>query len=136
MPIRVTCSKCHTRFNVSDKFAGKEGPCPKCKTKIRVPDKTEEVVIAAPKTSTPLDSKGESVLKPLRRKETKISTVQLTLIAVSIIGFFAIAFVMRLMIPDKTDFPTWLIGLSAILVAPPLVLSLIHFCACRTSNRF
>jgi hypothetical protein len=121
MPIRVTCSKCHTRFNVSDKFAGKEGPCPKCKTKIQVPDKSEEVVIAAPKTGAPVDSKGQSVLKPVRRKETKISTVQLTLIAVSIIAFLAIAFVMQLLITDKTRFPSWLLGLSAFVVAPPLV---------------
>ena len=121
MPIRVTCNKCHTRFNVSEKFAGKEGPCPKCKTKIRVPDKTEEVVIAAPKASGPVDSTGKAILSPLRRKETTISRVQLTLIAVSIIGFLAIAFVMRILIPDKAEFPMWLLGLSAFLIAPPLV---------------
>lgn len=121
MPIRVTCNKCHTRFNVSEKFAGKEGPCPKCKTKIRVPDASEEVVIAAPKMSGPVDSKGQAVLKPLSRKETKISRIQLTLIAASMIGFLAIAFVMRIMIPEKADFPDWLLAISAFLVAPPLV---------------
>ncbi len=121
MPIRVTCTRCHTRFNVSEKFAGKEGPCPKCKAKIRVPDKAEEVVIAAPKTAGPVNSQGQSVLKPLRRKETKLSRFQLTLIAVSIIGFLVIAFVMQIMIPDKNRFPIWLLGASAFLVAPPLI---------------
>ena len=29
----------HTRFKVSDKFAGQEGPCPKCKAKIKIPAK-------------------------------------------------------------------------------------------------
>lgn len=121
MPIRVTCNKCHTRFNVSEKFAGKEGPCPKCKTKIRVPDAADEVVIAAPKTDGPVDSKGQSVVEPLSRKETTVSTVQLTLIIVSIIGFLAIAFVLQIMIPDKSKFPIWLMALSAFLIAPPLV---------------
>jgi hypothetical protein len=121
MPIRVTCTKCHTRFNVSDKFAGKEGPCPKCKTKIRVPDQAEEVVIAAPKASGPLDSKGRPVLKPIRRKETILSGVQITLIIASIVGFLAAALVMRVMITDKADFPYWLLGLSAFAIAPALV---------------
>lgn len=121
MPIRVTCTKCHTRFNVSEKFAGKEGPCPKCKTKIRVPDQTEEVVIAAPKVDGPTDSTGRPVLKPIGRKETKLSSVQITLIAASIIGFLLIALVMRLLITDRADFSYVLLGLSALLIAPPLV---------------
>ena len=121
MSIRVTCTKCHTRFNVSDKFAGKEGPCPKCKTKIRVPDKTEEVVIAAPKAGGPLDSKGRPVLKPIKRKETILSGVQITMIAASIVGFLVAALVMRLMITDKADFSYWPLGLSAFAIAPALV---------------
>jgi hypothetical protein len=120
MPIRVTCTKCHTRFNVSDKFAGKEGPCPKCKTVIRVPDKTEEVVIAAPKASGPLDSKGRPVLKPIRRKETILTGVQITIIVASIIGFLVAALILRLMITDKAGFTYLLQGLSAFAIAPAL----------------
>src|SRR6476661_3159539 len=30
MAIAVVCPSCHARFQVQDKFAGKEGPCPKC----------------------------------------------------------------------------------------------------------
>lgn len=37
MPILVNCPKCKTKFKVSEKFAGMEGPCPKCKSKIRIP---------------------------------------------------------------------------------------------------
>ena len=121
MAIRVTCNKCHTRFNVSDKFAGKEGPCPKCKAKIKIPDKSEEVVIAAPSVAGPTDSSGRAILNPLRRKETILSGVQITLIAVSIIGFLATAFVLRTMITEIADFPYWLMGAAAILIAPPLV---------------
>ena len=81
MPIRVTCTKCHTRFNVSDKFAGKSGPCPKCKSTIQIPNKEDEVIIEAPKPKGPVDTSGKSILKPIRRKETKLSSVQITLIA-------------------------------------------------------
>lgn len=37
MPIAVSCPSCKTKFTVSDKFAGKQGPCPKCKAPITIP---------------------------------------------------------------------------------------------------
>lgn len=37
MPILVTCPGCKAQFNVSEKFAGKQGPCPKCKAVITIP---------------------------------------------------------------------------------------------------
>ncbi|MEM7784324.1 MAG: hypothetical protein AAF623_13300, partial [Planctomycetota bacterium] len=80
MAIRVTCTKCHTRFNVSDKFAGQTGPCPKCKASIKIPDKSEEVVISAPKSSGPTDTQGRAIIDPIRRHESKISPIQLTII--------------------------------------------------------
>lgn len=126
MPIRVTCPGCHTRFNVSDKFAGKEGPCPKCSKTIRIPDKTEEVVIHAPETG-PTDSKGRPILKPIARKEMALSTVQIVLIAASFVGFFAAAVVMRLMVEDKQDFPLLILAISAVLVGPPVVLGAYSF---------
>ena len=73
MPISVTCPGCLSRFTVSDKYAGKKGPCPKCKKDLIVPDKSQEVVIHAPEIG-PKDSKGVSVLKPLKRAEFKLST--------------------------------------------------------------
>lgn len=121
MPIRVTCSSCHTRFNVSDKFAGKEGPCPKCKKVIRVPDKNEEVVIHAPETSGPKDSKGRSVLNPIRRQETSLSSVQITLLAVCIVGFLLAALVLRMMHSDEgSKFPEWILSVAAVVIAAPI----------------
>ena len=76
MPISVTCPGCLTRFTVSDKYAGKKGPCPKCKKDLIVPDKSQEVVIHAPEIG-PKDSKGVSVLKPLKRAEFKLSNREL-----------------------------------------------------------
>ncbi len=81
MPISVTCPGCLTRFTVSDKYAGKKGPCPKCKKDLIVPDKSQEVVIHAPEIG-PKDSKGVSVLKPLKRAEFKLSTRELIVAAV------------------------------------------------------
>lgn len=37
MAIEVSCPSCKTKFTVSDKFAGKQGPCPKCKAPITIP---------------------------------------------------------------------------------------------------
>lgn len=118
MPIRVTCNKCFTRFNVSEKYAGQNGPCPKCKTIIKVPELTDEVKIHAPEVG-PTDSKGRSILKPIARQETKLSSVHLTLIIASIVTFLVMALVMRFMISDPAEFPLWLLGLSAFVVAPP-----------------
>ncbi len=119
MPIRVTCPGCHTRFNVSEKHAGKEGPCPKCKKTIRIPE--AEVVIHAPKESGPTDSTGRSVLKPIERQETSLSQVQIALIISSIVGFFLLALVMRMMVEDKSNFPMPLIWIAAVLIALPVV---------------
>ncbi|MGY8749553.1 MAG: hypothetical protein ACKVHR_16025 [Pirellulales bacterium] len=121
MSIRVTCTKCHTRFNVSEKFAGKEGPCPKCKTKIRVPDKSEDVVIEAPASAGPTDSTGRAVLEPVKRTETSLSIVQWTLIIGSIVCFLVVALILRFSIEDVGQFPLWLMVVSAVVIAPPLI---------------
>ena len=118
--IRVTCPGCHTRFNVSERFAGKEGPCPKCKKTIKIPDKDEEVVIHAPETG-PKDSTGRPVSKPIARQETNLSGVQIAIIVSSIVGFFVCAFVMNIMVPDKDAFPMPVLWAAAILIAPPIV---------------
>lgn len=121
MPIQVTCPECHTRFNVSEKYAGQEGPCPKCKTKIRVPSKSEEVVISAPK-SGPTDSQGREILKPIQRTQRSLSQVQIGLVVAALVGFLATAFLFRLTVEDKSDFPFWILAVSAILIAPPIAL--------------
>ena len=121
MSIRVTCNKCHTRFNVSEKFAGKEGPCPKCKTKIRVPMPTEEIRIEAPKSTGPTDTKGRAIVDPILRKDTVLSTVQIALLVAGLIGFLALAFGVRFMELDDDASLWWvLLGLGALLLALPL----------------
>ncbi|MEM7457621.1 MAG: hypothetical protein AAF456_25045 [Planctomycetota bacterium] len=119
MSIPVTCPGCLTRFKVSDKFAGKQGPCPKCKKTIQIPDKSEAVVVHAP-TVGPTDTSGRPVLKPISREDTKLSTVQIVLIVVIIVGFFLSALLTRMMI-EENEFPDWLVWLAAFAIAPPVV---------------
>ena len=95
MAIDVTCNKCLTRFQVSDKFAGKKGPCPKCKNVITVPDKKAEVVIHAPEVSGPTDSAGVAVLKPITRTEVKLSTPMIVGIVGAVVVVLLAAVVLR-----------------------------------------
>lgn len=121
MSIRVTCPSCHTRFNVSEKFAGKEGPCPKCKGMIRIPALSEEVIIHAPADAGPKDSKGQSIIKPIRRKDTVLSGVQIALIVCSIVAFLLVALILRFVLSeDVANFPHWLLIAAPIIMAPPL----------------
>ncbi len=75
MSIQITCQKCHKRFKVSEKFAGKSGPCPNCKATIRVPEKSEEIVIHAPENLGPRNASGQAVLKPIEREEVQATPV-------------------------------------------------------------
>lgn len=119
MAIEVTCSGCLTRFQVSEKFAGKKGPCPKCKALILIPEKAEEVVVHAPVDSGPKDSKGVSVLKPLLRQETKLSRMMIVGIALGVVAVLGAALALRFTIDKKQD-NTLILAIGAILLAPPL----------------
>lgn len=118
MPIQVTCPGCLKRFTVNDKFAGKSGPCPSCRKVIKIPDKSDEVVIHAPEESGPKDSKGISVLKPLRRQEVKLSMPVMLIAGLSTLIVFGLALGIRL---TGEAPPTALLAIGALLLAPPLV---------------
>lgn len=117
MPIQVTCAKCLTRFSVNEKFAGKKGPCPKCKAEITIPTLSEQVVIHAPSDGAPKDSKGESILKPIKRKETEVTTRGIAIAASAIIGAILFAIAMRM----TGGTPVIARIIVALILAPPLV---------------
>jgi hypothetical protein len=48
MPILVSCPSCKKSFQVSDQFAGKQGPCPNCKTPIKIPKPDPAKTAATP----------------------------------------------------------------------------------------
>lgn len=120
MAIAVVCPSCHARFQVSEKFAGKEGPCPKCKQKITVPALGEEVKIHGPEEyEGAKDAKGRSVLKPIARVETKVRPAMVAGVIGAIVVAFVVAFVLR-GVKEKDSF--LILGLGAVILAPPLVL--------------
>ncbi len=117
MPIQVTCPGCLKRFTVNDKFAGKSGPCPSCRKVIKIPEKSEEVVIHAPEPTGPKDSKGKSVLKPLRRSEVKLSMPVMLAAGLSTFMVFGLALGVRF---TGEEPPVVLLAIGSILLAPPL----------------
>ena len=116
MPISVTCPGCLSRFTVSDKYAGKTGPCPKCKKDLVVPDKNQEVVIRAPEVGAK-DSKGVSVLKPLKRAEFKLSTQEIIVAAVLGVVSLSMAIFARVGFSEP---PWYLLALGVLALAFPL----------------
>jgi hypothetical protein len=123
MAIDVVCTGCKTRFQVSEKFAGKKGPCPKCKTVITIPAKNEEVVIHAPEPSGPVDSTGKAVLEPIFREEVRVTTPMIVGIVASIVVVLLMALVLRLNAPKPGQIAPVLTILGAIVLAPPLALA-------------
>jgi hypothetical protein len=94
MPITVVCPSCKTRFNVSDKFAGKQGPCPKCKVVLTVPKLEEQVQIHAPEefASGGKDAKGRPITKPIARTDTKFKPKVAAAIGGVALVVFAVAY--------------------------------------------
>jgi hypothetical protein len=95
MAILVVCQSCHSRFQVSDQFGGREGSCPKCKAPITIPDKSQEVKVHSPENYGPKDSQGRATLKPLSRQIIKLSPPVAGGIAGASLFIFVIAFFMR-----------------------------------------
>ncbi|WP_425614801.1 hypothetical protein NA78x_004680 [Anatilimnocola sp. NA78] len=126
MPIDVTCANCKTRFQVSEKFAGKKGPCPKCKTVITVPTLQEQVVIHAPEPTGPKDSKGQAVLAPLVRKEAKLSQMMIIVIVASVFVVMFAALILRIAFPGGST-PLVILITGSVLLAPPLALAAYTF---------
>lgn len=121
MAIDVVCAGCKTRFQVSDKFAGKQGPCPKCKAVIQVPEKKDEVIIHAPETSGPKDARGVAVLQPIFREEVRLSVPVIVGIVMSVVVVLVMALVLRLTAEKPGDIQSVMTILGAIVLAPPLV---------------
>jgi hypothetical protein len=123
MSIRVTCTGCHTRFNVSEKFAGREGPCPKCKKPIKIPAASEEVKVHAPEEYGPKGAEGRAVLKPVFRTDTSLSPVQIVLIGATIFLMLAVAVLFRLGVADKDTISAVLLLALGVIVAVPCTIA-------------
>ena len=118
MSILVICPHCSSKFNVSEKFAGRKGPCPKCKGTITVPN-PDDVKIHMPADAGPKDVKGRPVTKPLARKETKLSTVQLVALVGGVLTVIVVAWLLGRTI-DLSAQPL-MAGAALLVVSPPIV---------------
>jgi len=125
MAIDVLCLKCKTRFQVSEKFAGKSGPCPKCKNTIKIPDVKDQVVIHAPEVSGPKTTTGQPVFMPIKRQEVKLGVPQIALIVGSVLVVLIAALVMRVQFHGKV--PQLVTMLGAVLLGPPLAFAAYTF---------
>jgi cation transport ATPase len=107
---------------VNEKFAGKQGPCPKCKKTITIPKLDEQVVVHEPEAyGGAKDAKGQSVLKPISREETKVKPAAVAGIVGAIVMAFIVAFVLRKS-PDVKSNPI-VLGAAAVLLAPAMVVA-------------
>jgi hypothetical protein len=119
MPIQVICPGCHTRFSVGDQHAGKTGACPKCKGSIQIPELSDEIVIhEAELEAGAKDSKGRSVLKPIKRKEAKFSINIFVAVAGLVVLSVAIAWLLGR--NDLGESLFWVLAGGSILLGPPL----------------
>jgi len=123
MSILVVCPGCHTRFKVSDRFAGKSGACPKCKAQIQVPGKDEEVKIHVPTefAGGGRGATGKLALKPIARKQTRFNPVALAAIGGGTLAVLTVAWALG----RVGLFQNSLIGcgVGLLLVSPPLVIA-------------
>jgi hypothetical protein len=130
MAILVVCQACKTRFQVNEKFAGKQGPCPKCKAVITIPKVEDEIKIHAPEeysgggSVAAKDASGRAVLKPISREKTKVKPILLAAAGAGVLVVVAVAFLLR----NSPLLQEWtsgalILGLGGFVVAVPLVIA-------------
>lgn len=94
---------------------------------MKVPDKSEEVVIHAPADGSPKDSKGQSVLKPIKRKETKVSAVAMVGLTAAVATVLLVTYLLGRTFAGDGDgtsqVPWYVLAAGAVVLAPPLVLA-------------
>jgi hypothetical protein len=120
MPIDVTCAGCKTRFQVSEKFAGKKGPCPKCKTIIQIPTLKEQVKIDEPEPVGGKTKTGQPIFRPILRTETRLSREAAIAIGATVAVIVIGALILRLMPGQVSPIIT---SVGAILLAPALAMA-------------
>lgn len=121
MSIQVICPGCHSRFKVSEKFAGKSGSCPKCKAQITVPTADQEVKVHAPDefAGTGRGVTGKLVLKPIGRREMKVSPVAVAAVAGSVLVVGAVTWLTGSILREQL----LIRGLGLLLISPPIAIA-------------
>ena len=123
MAIQVVCPGCKKRFQVSDKFAGKQGPCPSCKAVIKIPEKGEEVTILSPDSVAGTKGKtvtGQPTFKPVRRSHLTASPIVLVAIAGGVVVVLLAALFIRMGTTPEEPVGWPVLALGSILLAVPV----------------
>jgi hypothetical protein len=121
MAIFVVCPSCKSRFQVSDKFAGRSGSCPKCKGKITVPTAADEVKVHGGEdfATGGRNAAGKLVLKPIARQETRFQPVMAVSIGAGVLLVLLLDWLGGHVLQDHL--PLRLLGL--LIVTPPLAIA-------------
>jgi len=122
MSVFVVCPGCHSRFNVSDKFAGKSGVCPKCKGPIEIPALDQQVEVHAPAACAEggrSATTGKLITKPIARIQATLNPVVAVAVCGTTLVVLLLAWIGRNVIQSSP--PVQIIGL--LLISPPLVMA-------------
>jgi hypothetical protein len=126
MPISIICPGCHSRFSVSEKFAGKQGPCPKCKTIIDIPKAEVKIHASAEFAGTAAkDQAGRPVFKPIAREETKVKPQWVAAIGAGVLITIGAAWMIGRASQQEdgtAGVSSFVLGVGALLVSVPLVI--------------
>lgn len=117
--IRVTCPSCFKRFEVSAKFAGREGPCPNCKKPIRIPELSEQVVLREQEGFGGVKSaSGKLVFKPVAREDARFNpTVLAVVVTVALAAFVGAYFIGQATPPENLTFA---VAVGSLAIAIPV----------------
>ena len=120
MPLHVICPGCLKRFQVSECFAGKQGPCPNCNATISIP--TEAVAMHGAAGAESKDEEKTRVISlPIARINMEFDPVQARNYTFGVLGVLILAFLLGC-IPMYAVFRSLLGMLGLCFVAFPLVL--------------
>ncbi len=121
MAINVVCPGCLKRFQVSDRFAGRQGPCPNCNTVINIPKAQVKIHGADEFERGGKTATGKLILKPLERLNMDFNPTKAGLMALGVFVVWCVAALLGYMSlsPGTLD---WIGGIGVFLVAFPLSL--------------
>ena len=125
MPLHVICPGCLKRFQVSERFAGKQGPCPNCAAIISIP-KEAVSILETDGTESNNDEEQRVISPPLTRIDMEFDPVQAKRYMLGVLGVLLLAFLLGC-IPMYAVFRSLLGLLGLCLVAFPMVLFGYHF---------
>jgi hypothetical protein len=120
MSLHVICPGCLKRFQVSARFAGRQGPCPNCGPILTIP-KESVTMHGADETESEKAKKRKLALRPISHLDLELDPIRAGRYALGVLGVLLLAFLLGC-IPMGTVLRSFLGVLGLCLVAFPLTL--------------